>query len=55
MPYTLTQRKIKGVTRYCMTSEDTGKTYCYESKKAREKGMRMHEMFKHIPKSKIRQ
>jgi len=37
-----------------MTSKQTGKTYCYKSSAARKKGMRMHEIFKHMPKSKIR-
>jgi hypothetical protein len=54
MPYTLSKRKTKEGTKYCMTSKNTGKTYCYRSPEARAKGMRMHEMFKHMPKSKIR-
>jgi len=54
MPYTLSTRKREGVTKYCMTSKDTGKTYCYNSAAARAKGMKMHEMFKHTPRSKIR-
>jgi len=30
-----------------MENTDTGKSYCYDSETAREKGMRMHEAFKH--------
>ena len=37
-----------------MTSKDTGKTYCYDSASARAKGMKMHEIFKNMPRSKIR-
>ena len=37
-----------------MKSLDTNRTYCYPSAEARAKGMRMHEMFKNMPKSKIR-
>lgn len=54
MPYTLTTQKRKGKNVFCMISKDTGKKYCYKSKAAREKGMRVHEMFKHMPKKKIR-
>jgi len=54
MPYTLSQRKKEGKTKYCMTSKDTGKTYCYNSEADRAKGMKMHEMFKNMPRSKIR-
>lgn len=54
MPYRLSTKKEKGKKKYCMTNKNTGKTYCYDSAKARKKGMRMHEMFKHMPRSKIR-
>ena len=54
MPYNLSTRTVKGKKKWCMTSKDTGKTYCYDSAAARAKGMRMHEMFKHTPRSKIR-
>lgn len=54
MPYTLSKRKTKKGYKYCMTNKTTGKTYCYSSPAARKKGMKMHEMFKHMPKSKIR-
>jgi len=47
MPYALSTKKVKGKNKWCMTSEDTGKTYCYKSKAARERGMQMHEAFKH--------
>jgi hypothetical protein len=50
MPYTLSRRKTKEGTKYCMTSKESGKTYCYDSESARSKGMKMHEMFKHIKK-----
>jgi len=50
MPYTFSRSGSK----YCMTSKDTGKRYCYASSAARKKGIKMHEMFKHMPKSKIR-
>jgi len=54
MPYTLSTKKVKGKKKWCMTSKDTGKTYCYGSASERAKGMKMHEMFKNMPKSKIR-
>ena len=54
MPYDLFTKKREGKEVYCMTSKNTGKTYCYKSKADRENGMRMHEMFKHMPRSKIR-
>jgi len=54
MPYTLSTRTVKGVKKWCMTSKDTGKTYCYKSPAARKKAMGIHEMFKHTPRSKIR-
>jgi len=43
MPYDFSRRGGK----YCMTSKDTGKTYCYSSSAARKKGMKMHHAFKH--------
>jgi len=43
MPY----RKFKKGGKFCMENTDTGKSYCYDSETAREKGMRMHEAFKH--------
>jgi len=43
MPYILSERKGK----YCMTNKNTGKSYCYDSAGAREKGMKMHEAFSH--------
>lgn len=54
MPYTNFTKKVGGKKKYCMKSKDTGKSYCYSSAAARAKGKRMHEMFKHMPKSKIR-
>ena len=50
MPYKLSKSK-KG---FAMTSKDTGKTYHYKTAAARKKAMKIHEMFKHMPKSKIR-
>ena len=47
MPYKLSTKTVKGKKKWCMTSKDTGKTYCYDSTAARAKGMKMHEMFKH--------
>lgn len=47
MPYLLSTRVKEGKRKYCMTSKDSGKTYCYDSPEARKKGMRMHEAFKH--------
>ena len=43
MPYKLSEKKGK----YCMTNVESGKTYCYDSKKERTEGMRMHEAFAH--------
>ena len=40
-------KKEGGKTKYCMTSKDTGKTYCYDSSAERKKGIKMHEAFKH--------
>ena len=54
MPYTLSTKTVKGKKKWCMKSKDTGKSYCYDSPAARAKGMKMHEMFKHMPRSKIR-
>ena len=54
MPYDNFQKMVKGVKKWCMRSRDTSKTYCYGSKAGRAKGMRIHEMFKNMPKSKIR-
>lgn len=53
MPYRLSKLK-KGKKKYAMTSLDTGKTYHYGTAAARKKGMKIHEMFKHMPRSKIR-
>jgi hypothetical protein len=50
MPYTLFQKEEKGEKKYCMKSKETGKTYCFDSPEKRKKGMRMHEVFKHIKK-----
>ena len=54
MPYNLFKAKKEGKVKFCMKSKDTGKTYCYPSAADRKKGARMHEMFKNMPKSKIR-
>jgi len=47
MPYKKFIKRTKEGVKYCMTSLDSGKTYCYRSKEARNKGIRMHEAFKH--------
>jgi len=47
MPYDLSTKTEGGKKKWCMTNKDTGKTYCYDSNEARNKGMRMHEAFKH--------
>ena len=54
MPYKNFQKIVKGVKKFCMTSLESNRTYCYKSKQARSEGQRIHEMFKHMPKSKIR-
>ena len=54
MPYQLSTKTVKGKKKWCMTSKNTGKTYCYNSAAARAKGMRIHEMYKHTPRAKIR-
>ena len=46
MPYTLSTRSVKGKKKFCMTSKETGKTYCYDSPEARKKAMKMHHAFK---------
>ena len=48
MPYDYSTKKVEGKTKYCMTSKETGKTYCYDSSAERRKGAKMHEMFKHM-------
>jgi hypothetical protein len=50
MPYILTTEKVKGKTKYCMTAKETGRKYCFSSPADREKGARLHEMFKHMKK-----
>lgn len=47
MPYTNFTKKVKGKKKWCMTSKDSGKTYCYNSAKERTEGARMHEAYKH--------
>ncbi len=54
MPYKKFTKIEKGKKKFCMKSLDSGRTYCYSSAEARAKAMRIHEMFKHTPKSKIR-
>jgi len=54
MPYNNFTKLREGKKVFCMESLDTGKVYCYKSKQARSEGQRIHEMFKHTPKSKIR-
>jgi len=46
MPYDLFTKKVKGKKKYCMTSKDSGKTYCSNSAAARKKMMKLHEAFK---------
>ena len=53
MPYSLFTKRTKEGTKFCMRKKG-GKTYCYRSKAARAKSQKIHEMFKHMPKSKIR-
>jgi hypothetical protein len=50
MPYERFTRKVEGKDKYCIKSLDSKKTYCYRSKADREKGAKMHEIFKHMPK-----
>jgi len=50
MPY----KTFKDKKGYAMTSLETGKTYHYKTAAARKKAMKIHEMFKNMPKSKIR-
>ena len=47
MPYKLFHTIREGKKKFCMTSSDTGKSYCYSSEEARKKGQKMHEAFKH--------
>jgi len=47
MPYTYLIQTKEGRKKYCMTNKSTGKTYCYDSPEAREKGAKMHEAFAH--------
>ena len=47
MPYRNFTKQVGGKTKYCMEAIRTGKTYCYDSSEAREKGARTHEMFAH--------
>ena len=47
MPYTYLIQTKEGRKKYCMTNKSTGKTYCYDSPEAREKGAKMHEAFTH--------
>ena len=54
MPYKTYTTTREGKKKFCMRNIKTGKSYCYNSSVARKKGMRIHEMFKHMPKSKIR-
>ena len=47
MPYTNFEKTVNGEEKYCMRAIRTGRTYCYNSKEAREKGKKMHEAFAH--------
>lgn len=47
MPYNFSTRIKQGKKKFCMTSRDTGKTYCYDSEEERKKGAHLHEAFKH--------
>lgn len=53
MPYKKSTLK-KGKKRYVLKSLASGKTYHYSTAAKRKKAMKIHEMFKHMPKSKIR-
>jgi len=52
MPYTYSTQTKEGRKKFCMTSKKTGKTYCYDSPEARERGAKTHEMFAHMPTKK---
>ena len=52
MPWKLSTRTIKGKKKYCMTTIETGKTYCYDSPTARKMGMKMHMRYAHEKKKK---
>ena len=47
MPYTFSTQQREGKKKYCMTTIKTGKTYCYNTLKARKKGEKMHEIYAH--------
>ena len=50
MPYNLSIKYVGNKSKYCMTSKKTGKTYCYDSKEKKLKGMQQHEMFANMKK-----
>lgn len=47
MPYNFSVRMKQGKKKFCMTSRNTGKTYCYDSEEKRKEGARIHEAFSH--------
>ena len=48
MPYQRFKKKVKGKTKYCLRAIKTGKVYCSDTAKKREKVAKLHEMFKHM-------
>jgi len=47
MPYRLSQKERDGKVVFCMTAIETNRTYCYKSKEARAKGIKMHQRYAH--------
>ncbi len=54
MPYIRFTKIVNGKKKYCLKNKETGKVYCSDTPEKREKVARLHEMFKHIPRSKVR-
>ncbi|MCK4307091.1 hypothetical protein KAW50_02565 [candidate division WOR-3 bacterium] len=54
MPYTYYEEKRNGKTFYCIKSKRSGKTACYLSKDARQKGERLREAAAHLSKAQFK-
>lgn len=48
MPYNKFVKAMRGRKKYCTKNKRTGKIVCYSSKRKRETGMKMREMFAHM-------
>ena len=50
MPYDYSVKKLGKKKKFCMTSKESGRTYCSDTLEKRKRVQRLHEVWKHRSK-----